>query len=111
VLATITACGAVAAMFENLGIFSVLATLAAGSALAAVFFLTGTEGWKEAAGWVLLASSWLATYTAAAMMIEGAAGKVILPLGHLRRRANIPGHREHLPLEFELGEPGVRHGQ
>jgi succinate-acetate transporter protein len=110
-LATITACGAVAAAFENLGLFSVLATLAAGAALAAVFFLTGTTGWKEAAGWVLLASSWLAAYTAFAMMLEGAAGRVLLPLGHLNKRANTPGRQEHLPLEFELGEPGVRHGQ
>jgi succinate-acetate transporter protein len=111
VLATITACGAVAAMFENLGIFSVLATLAVGAAFAAIYFLTGTSGWKEAGGWVLLVSSWLATYTAAAMMLEGAAGKVLLPLGHLSKRANTPGKQEHLPLEFELGEPGVRHGQ
>ena len=111
VLAVITACGAAAAVFENLGIFSVLATLAVGSAFAAVFFLTGIGGWEEVAGWVLLASSWLACYTAAAMMLESAAGKVILPLGNLSKKANIPGHQEHLPLQFELGEPGVRQGQ
>src|SRR5205085_8335133 len=114
----ITACGAIAAAFENLALFSVLGTLAAGAALAAVFFLTGTSGWKEAAGWVLLASSWLATYTAFAMLLEGAAGRVLLPLGHVTKRANAtarernkPGIREHVPLEFEFGEPGVRHGQ
>jgi succinate-acetate transporter protein len=111
VLATITACGAVAAAFENLGLFSVLVALAVGSAFIAVFYLTGTHGWKTTGGWVLLVSSWLATYTAFAMMLEGAAGRVILPLGHLRREANIPGHQEHVPLEFALGEPGVRHGQ
>lgn len=111
VLATITACGAVAAAFENLSLFAVLVALAGGSACATVFFLTGTEGWKTAAGWVLLVSSWIATYTAFAMMVEGAAGRVILPLGHLTKRANIPGRQEHLPLAFELGEPGVRHGQ
>ena len=111
VLAVITASGAVAAAFENLSLLSVLATLAVGAAFTAVFYLTGIGGWKTAGGWVLLASSWLATYTAAAMMLEGAAGKVILPLGHLNRRSNIPGGHEHIPLEFELGEPGVRHGQ
>ena len=110
-LAVITACGALAAAFENLGLFSVLATLAAGSALTAIFYLEGIEGWKEAAGWVLLVSSWLAAYTATAMMLEGAAGRVLLPLGHLHKRANIPGHHEHIPLQFELGEPGVRQGQ
>jgi succinate-acetate transporter protein len=111
VLAAITACGAAAALFENLGLFSVLATLTVGSAFAAVFFLVGTAEWKEVAGWVLLVSSWLAVYTGAAMMLEAAAGRVILPLGHLSKRANTPGKQEHLPLEFQLGEPGVRHGQ
>jgi succinate-acetate transporter protein len=111
VLAVITACGAVAAMFENLGILAVLGTLAVGAAFTAIFYLTGTEGWKEAGGWVLLASSWIAAYVAAAMMIEGAAGKVLLPLGHLHKRSNVPGHHEHIPLQFELGEPGVRQGQ
>lgn len=111
VLGTITLCGALAALFENLGIFSVLGTLAAGSGLAAVYFLTGIHAWEVAAGWVLLVSSWLATYTAFAMMLESAAGKVILPLGHLSKRANIPGGVEHVPLQFAAGEPGVRHGQ
>jgi succinate-acetate transporter protein len=111
VLAAITACGAIAAAFENLGLFAVLTTLAVGAAFAAIHFLTGVDGWKEAGGWVLLVSSWLAIYTAAAMMLEGAAGRVLLPLGHLNKRANTPGRQEHLPLEFELGEPGVRHGQ
>lgn len=111
VLGAITACGAIAAAFENLSICAVLSALAIGAAFTAVFYLTGVEGWKEAGGWVLLVSSWLAVYTAFSMMLEGAAGKVILPLGHLRKRANVPGRHEHLPLEFELGEPGVRHGQ
>jgi uncharacterized protein len=111
VLAVITACGAAAATFENLSLTSVLATLAVGSAFAAVYFLAGGSGWKEASGWVLLASSWLAAYTATSMMLEGAAGRVILPLGYLDKRSNIPGKSEHVPLEFALGEPGVRHGQ
>lgn len=75
--------GAIAAAFENLGLCSVMAVLSGGSALAAVFFLTGVHGWETAAGWVLLVSS-LASYTAFAMMLEGAAGRVILPLGALR---------------------------
>lgn len=110
-LGAITLCGAIAALFESLALFSVLATLAAGSAFFAIHLLTGIHGWQTVAGWVLLASSWLACYTAFAMMLEGAAGKVILPLGAPRARANIPGRREHVPLQFELGEPGVRRGQ
>lgn len=111
VLGTITLCGAIAAAFENLALSSVLITLAVGSGLAAVFFLTGVTGWKTVAGWVLLVSSWLATYTAFAMMLEGAARRVILPLGHLAKRSNTPGRQEHIPLQFEYGEPGVRLGQ
>jgi succinate-acetate transporter protein len=111
VLATITLCGAIAAAFENVSLLSVLLTLSTGSALLAVFLLTGVGGWKTAAGWVLLVSSWLATYTAFAMMLEGAAGRVILPLGHIGRGADTPGQHEHIPLQFELGEPGVRRGQ
>jgi uncharacterized protein len=103
--------GRLAAAFENLSLFAVLAVLAVGSAFSAIFFLTGVSAWKTAGGWVLLASSWLATYTALAMMLEGAAGRVILPLGHLSKDANIPGRHEHIPLQFELGEPGVRRGQ
>lgn len=110
-LGAITALGAIAALFENLALFGVLATLATGSAFLAVSLLTGIHGWQTAAGWVLLASAWLACYTAAAMMFEGVAGKVLLPLGGLHRAANIPGQREHVPLQFELGDPGVRRGQ
>ena len=111
VLATFTMFGAFAALFENLSLFAVLATLAGGSALAAVWYLTGIHGWDRSAGWVLLASSWLAAYTAFAMMLEGAAGRVILPLGKPAKRGNVPGRPEHIPLQFELGEPGVRRGQ
>jgi uncharacterized protein len=45
------------------------------------------------------------------MMLESAAGRVILPLGKISRGASIPGRPEHISLEFALGEPGVRHGQ
>lgn len=111
VLGAITAFGAIAAAFENLSLFMVLSALAVGATFTAIFYLTGVGGWKTAGGWVLLASSWLAAYTAFAMMLEGAAGKVILPLGHLSKRANIPGQHEHIPLQFAMGEPGVRQGQ
>lgn len=111
VLGAITLCGAIAALFENISIFSVLIVLAAGSGIAAGFYIGGGEFWKELAGWVFMGAAWLATYTAFAMMLEGAAGRVILPLGQWSRRANIPGGTAHIPLQFEAGEPGVRHGQ
>ena len=115
-LAVITGCGAIAAIVESIGLFSVLTTLAVGSAFVAIGYLTNAApaaggGWLQAAGWVLFASSVLATYTATAMMLESTWGRVVLPLGKLAKRANIPGERFTIPVEHEFAEPGVRHGQ
>jgi hypothetical protein len=80
VLATITACGAIATLFENLALFAVLETLAGGCALAIVHYLTGGHGWETSACWVRQVSA----------MLEGAAGRVLLPLCTLTRKANTP---------------------
>ena len=111
VLAVITGAGALAALGESIGFFAVLAPLAVGSAFAAIFYLTGTGGWDQAAGWVLLASSWVATYVGTALMLVSTFGRTILPLGEYSRRANVPGEKVVRPIEFELGEPGVKQGQ
>ena len=111
VLAMITGFGAIAALGESLGIAAVLVTLCVGSVFAALRYLVGGTGWMDAAGWVLIASSFIATYVAAAMMIAATWGRTVLPLGELRRSANVPGRRPIRALEYELGEPGVRQGQ
>jgi succinate-acetate transporter protein len=111
VLAVITGFGTIAALGENLGITAVLGTLAVGSALTAVFWLVGGTGWERTAGWVLVASSFLAVYTASALMIASAWGRTILPLGEYRKAANVPGRRPIDALQYELGEPGVKQGQ
>jgi hypothetical protein len=85
--------------------------LAVGSAFVAIGYLTGVGGWLQAGGWVLLASSWVATYVASALMMASTFGRTILPLGQYRRAANVPGEKLTRPLEFELGEPGVKQGQ
>lgn len=115
-LAVITACGAIAALAENLGLVSVLTTLAVGAAFVAIGYVTDAtpaagQGWLEAGGWVLFASSVLATYTAAAMMLEGTFGRVVLPLGKPVKRANVPGEIVTRAIEYEHAEPGVRQGQ
>jgi len=110
-LAAITAAGAIAALFESLGLVAVLTPLAAGAAFAAIHYLTGSSTWETIAGWVLLASAFIAFYVAFAMMLEGAAGRVILPLGKPKAAANKPGSRITHPVEWALGEPGVRQGQ
>jgi succinate-acetate transporter protein len=110
-LAVITGFGMVAALGENLGITAVLATLGVGSALLAIHYLVGGSGWQTAGGWVLIASAFIACYTAGSMMIATTWGRTILPLGEYRKSANVPGGRPIRTLEYELGEPGVRHGQ
>jgi succinate-acetate transporter protein len=110
-LAAVTSVGAVAALAESLGLFAVLSTLAAGSVLAAIALLIGSTGWETVAGWVFVFSAGFAWYTASAMMLAGAAGRTILPLGKYSRAANVPGREPVRPVEYEYGEPGVKQGQ
>jgi succinate-acetate transporter protein len=114
-LSAITFAGAFAAWFENLAVFSVLITLAVGAGLLAVGDLTATGGdnWADAGGWVLIASALLAFYTAAALMVHGAAGRVILPMferGNLGSSAK-PGKQISEPIEYADGMPGAKQGQ
>jgi succinate-acetate transporter protein len=111
VLAVVTALGAVAALVESLSLVTVLTTLAVGSGFLAIHYLTGVGWWETAGGWILIASAVAATYTAGAMMLEGAWGRVVLPLGKPERGANVPGTRVTLPVQYEHAEPGVRMGQ
>lgn len=112
-LAAITFSGMLGAFLEgNLGVTAVLGTLAAGSAVAAIAFLTspntGTEHW---AGWIFVISAALAWYTATAMMLKAAAGKVVLPLFKKDAEANKPGAEPTRSIQLEWGEPGVKQGQ
>jgi hypothetical protein len=111
VLATITALGAVAALGESFGLVAVLTPLAVGSGFLALHYLTGVGWWETAGGWILVGSAVAATYVAGAMMLEGAWGRVVLPLGKIERDANIPGAKVTRPVQFEHGEPGIRMGQ
>jgi uncharacterized protein len=110
-LAAITASGAVASLAESLGLFAVLSTLAAGSGIAAGAFIYGSHGWVQVAGWVFVFSAGFAWYVATAMMLAAAGGMVVLPLGKLKRAANVPGAKPVRPIELEWGEPGVKMGQ
>jgi uncharacterized protein len=76
-----------------------------------VHYLTGVHSWEVAGGWVLIGSAIMATYTAGAMMLESAWGRVVLPLGKTRKEANIPGRTVTRPIQFERAEPGIRQGQ
>jgi succinate-acetate transporter protein len=111
VLAAVTLVGMIASLGESLAITSVLAPLWVGVALLGVFYLVGGSGWEKAGGYVTMASAFTAFYAASAMMLASTFGRVILPLGKYRRDANLPGHQHSYPIQFELGEPGVKQGQ
>jgi succinate-acetate transporter protein len=111
-LAAITFSGAVASLAENLGVTATLVALGGGSACLAIGYITGAHAWITAGGWVLFASSICAFYTASAMMWKSTFGRVVLPLGvPTKADANIPGREFTHPIEYSLGEPGVRQGQ
>jgi uncharacterized protein len=112
VLCIVTTFGALAALGDNLGLFTVLALLAAGSGLLAAGWVGGIGIVVVAGGWVLVASAAAAFYTAGAMMLAGAAkGRTILPLGKYSASANVPGRRAMDPIGYPGGLPGAKVGQ
>jgi succinate-acetate transporter protein len=111
VLAAVTLVGMLASLGESLAITSVLAPLWVGVGLLGIHYLVGGTGWLKAGGYVTMASSFTAFYAASAMMLASAFGRTIFPLGKYRREANIPGGHHTYPIQFELGEPGVKQGQ
>ncbi len=110
-LAAVTLAGMVASLGESLAITSVLAPLWVGAALLGVFYTVGGTGWEKAGGYVTMASAFTAFYAASAMMFASSFGRVVLPLGKYRKEANVPGGHHTYPIQFELGEPGVKQGQ
>lgn len=112
-LAYVTLTAALGALSENFGIFSVLITLATGSALSAIGFITGgwASGWTTAGGWLFVISAGLAWYSLTAMTMMGVTGRAILPTGEYKKAANVPGGKAIQPIELDWAEPGVKQGQ
>jgi hypothetical protein len=110
-LAAVTLVGMIASLGESLAITAVLAPLWVGVAFLGVFYTVGGQGWEYVGGYVTMASAFMAFYTASAMMLASAFGRVIFPLGKYRREANVPGQQPTYPIQFALGEPGVKQGQ
>jgi uncharacterized protein len=111
VLAAITTAGMFAAFAESIGLVGVLGTLAAGSWFLAIGLSVPSTGWVKVAGWVLVASAILAWYVATSMMLLGTFGRVVLPLGKMKKQANVPGAEPVKPIELAWAEPGIKHGQ
>jgi succinate-acetate transporter protein len=110
-LAAITLAGAIASLGESLALSAVLFPLFVGVALLGVFYTVGGTGWEKVGGYVTMASAFTAFYAATAMMFASAFRRVIFPLGKYRKEANVPGGQHTYPIQFELGEPGVKQGQ
>ena len=110
-LAAITISGTIAAMAQSGLLTLVLGTLAAGASLTAAGFWSGSLATTEAGGWLFVVSAAAAYLFATGMMLEGATGRAIIPLGKWSKDANVPGRKITRPLEYPAGMPGVRVGQ
>ena len=108
-LAAITLVGMIASLAESLALTSVLAPLWVGAALLGVYYTLGGTGWEKVGGYVTMASAFTAFYAASAMMLAATFGRAILPVG--KYRGESPGDRLTYPIQFALGEPGVKQGQ
>jgi uncharacterized protein len=110
-IGAVTTLGAFAALARNLGMFAVLAPLAAGSGFAAAGFVGGLHWALVISGWLFVFSAGFALYAAGAMMLREAYGRTILPTGEWKAAANVPGRKPAEPVEYEGGMPGGRAGQ
>jgi uncharacterized protein len=109
-LAIITLSCAIAALFESVVLFGVLATLTVGSAILAWGLTQSSLNSVKVAGWVLVASAALAWYAATALMLVGVAGREVLPLLKRAHPAR-PTAPQMAEVDVPWAEPGIKHGQ
>lgn len=110
-LTLVTTWGMLGALAQNFGLFVVLSTLSAGSALTAAGFFAGSLPVDRAGGVLFVISAAAAWLTAGSMTLEHAFGRSIIPIGKWSKRANIPGAKVAEPIGYSAGMPGVRIGQ
>jgi succinate-acetate transporter protein len=110
-LALVTFWGMVGSLAQSLGVFTVLATLTAGSCLTAAGFWAGSLATLRVGGWLFVISAAAAWLVAGAMTLEHAWGRTIIPLGKWSKSANVPGRVPTQPIAYPAGMPGVRVGQ
>ena len=96
---------------EHRPLFGVLATLTAGSVLAAIAFLTGTSGWEKGRRLGVRRLGGTRLVHGERDVLAATAGMIILPLGKHSGTANVPGRMPTTAVELEYGEPGVKKGQ
>ena len=112
-LGLFTTLGAFAAIYENLPLFFVLATVGAGCGAVGGGFWIGSPHWIGIGAWLFVIGAAWAWYTASMLMLEYAWGRVVLPLlvlpfMKLPMAANLPGARLARPVEYAGGQPGTR---
>ncbi|RZU31929.1 GPR1/FUN34/YaaH family transporter [Blastococcus saxobsidens] len=99
---------AVAAVGSKVVPAAVMALAGTRFLVTAGYQLTGSAGWRSAAGWVGLALALLAVYAALALELEGARERTVLPLGRRGAgRAAMAGEGPLRPADL-LREAGVR---
>ncbi len=110
-LAAITGVSVFAALASNGVLSATLLVYTIASVIASVATLVGDATWLKVAGWVFMLGALFAWYLGSALLLEGSWRRVILPLGRIQHGANRPGSIAIEPVEYTLGEPGVRMGQ
>jgi Cu+-exporting ATPase len=105
VLAFISATCTAASVAANFALFAVTLLTTAAAVLTAAGMLGAFSGAATAAGYLFMASSFLAWYTASGLMLREAFGRNVLPLG------DFDTARKAVNIESGLGEPGVTCGQ
>lgn len=88
-----------------------LGALAGGAGILAAGLWAGSLTVDHVAGWFLVVAAAAAWYTASAMLLAATSGRTILPLGKYSKAANVPLRQPFAPIEYPLGQPGVRVGQ
>jgi uncharacterized protein len=105
VVAAITWACTFAAAAENKAMVTVFTFTAAGSTIAAIAYLIGSEGLVILTGYLFIIASLAGWYAATALMVNEAHGREVWSLGksaHARQMA---------PVTVGTGEPGVIRGQ
>jgi hypothetical protein len=110
-LAAITGVAVFAALADNWVLSGTLLVFTVTSVIAAIATLVGDTTWIKVSGWLFMLGALFAWYLASALLLEGSWRRVILPIGRTRRGTNRPGAIAIEPVEYQLGEPGVRVGQ
>jgi succinate-acetate transporter protein len=105
VLAAITWVCAGSAAAENKSFMTTLVFLAAGSTISAIALLAGSEALIILSGYLFIIGSFVAWYTASALMLNETYGREIWSLGRSPQARQMPS------IALGTGEPGVIRGQ